>query len=603
VERAGADTFVWTAARAIVVLPDLDRRDGWSCRARVRGARPAGLPQPAVSVSVDARAGTVVTATNDYQDVGVEVPAQGGADVTLAITSIPTFVPGTGDRRELGVQVDRIACHPADRSFALPPRGAMTTAAMTGAAFAAMLAAMRLTSWLALTGAIVVAAGLAVPLSTGPAVYLRDYLDRVLRAGLVIPAAAVLLVIGLERWRRGRLSVAARLVVAVSAGMLLLKLVALLHPVKPLVDALFHAHRLEWVLDGRYYFTQPMPDGVRFPYAIGLYVFASPWAVLTRDHVALLRIVVSASEAVAIGLMYPTIAGAWGARGTAVAAVALLHAAPLPYVVIGNANLTFAFSQAAALAAMTVAVAWAPRIGTVPAAAGLWALAGLAFLSHVGTFPLLFVALVALAVLMAVFGGSALRAHAVAVALAAVLAATLSVAVYYAHFPEVYESLGRVQARTTGSVTPPAASSGETGEEEAQGTTSTVPRSTRALRALELAVGSAGWPLVALAALGAWRLAATRTRDRLTLAVSAWLLSWIGFVLASVLAPVDPRFQRYTDEFIDRVNYATLPAVAMLGAYGSSWAWRSGTLTRAISAVLLVAAAIGAFARWVTWLD
>ena len=73
---------------------------------------------------------------------------------------------------------------------------------------------------------------------------------------------------------------------------LYLLLLAVLHPSKALVDALFHAHRLEWVRAGNYFFTQPMPDGVAFPYAIALYVVASPWMALTRDHVALLRIVV-----------------------------------------------------------------------------------------------------------------------------------------------------------------------------------------------------------------------------------------------------------------------------------------------------------------------
>ena len=65
-------------------------------------------------------------------------------------------------------------------------------------------------------------------------------------------------------------------------------------------DAVFHAHRLEWVLGGRYFFTQPMPSGVSFPYAIALYVAAAPFASLTRDHVALLRIVVCAAIAFAL---------------------------------------------------------------------------------------------------------------------------------------------------------------------------------------------------------------------------------------------------------------------------------------------------------------
>src|SRR4029453_15971721 len=64
-----------------------------------------------------------------------------------------------------------------------------------------------------------------------------------------------------------------------------------------IVDALFQGDRLEWVLSGRYYFTQTMPDGVRFPYAIALYVFSMPWTYFTRDYVTLLRIVVCAAGA------------------------------------------------------------------------------------------------------------------------------------------------------------------------------------------------------------------------------------------------------------------------------------------------------------------
>ncbi len=65
-----------------------------------------------------------------------------------------------------------------------------------------------------------------------------------------------------------------------------------------------NAHRLDYVLAGRYFFTQVMPGGVQFPYAIALYVFASPWAAFTRDHIALLRVVVAAAEAAAGLLLY-----------------------------------------------------------------------------------------------------------------------------------------------------------------------------------------------------------------------------------------------------------------------------------------------------------
>jgi hypothetical protein len=42
-----------------------------------------------------------------------------------------------------------------------------------------------------------------------------------------------------------------------------------------------------------------MPSGVEFPYAIGLYVTAAPWASLTRDHVLLLRVVVARAHVLA----------------------------------------------------------------------------------------------------------------------------------------------------------------------------------------------------------------------------------------------------------------------------------------------------------------
>src|SRR6476620_8543619 len=94
-------------------------------------------------------------------------------------------------------------------------------------------------------------------------------------------------------WRKGApLTHSARFVVAFTAAALFLKLLALLHPSKLPIDVVFQAHRLEWVLQGRYFFTQPMPSGVEFPYAIALYVFSAPWTAFTRDYVSLLRIVV-----------------------------------------------------------------------------------------------------------------------------------------------------------------------------------------------------------------------------------------------------------------------------------------------------------------------
>src|SRR6185436_8529652 len=147
----------------------------------------------------------------------------------------------------------------------------------------------------------------------------------------------------------------ARMAIAVSAAVLYLKILGLVHPSKLVIDAVFHAHRLEWVMAGRYYFTQPMPDGVTFPYAIGLYVFAAPWTILTHDYVTLLRVIVCTAQVLAGALLYPVIVKGWNDRAAALMAVVLFNLVPLPYGLLGNANLTNTFGEAVAVAAVASA--------------------------------------------------------------------------------------------------------------------------------------------------------------------------------------------------------------------------------------------------------
>ena len=253
---------------------------------------------------------------------------------------------------------------------------------------------------------------------------------------MLVAARAIALSLGIPPSR------AATLVVAFTGGVLSLELAALLHPSKLFVDAVFDAHRFGSVLGGGYFFTQPMPDGVTFPYAIGLYVAAMPWASLTRDHVVLLRVIVCASTAIAAALIYPMVVAAWNDRGAAATAVILSHFVPLPFVVIGNGNLTFAFGAAVTLAAVTAAAAF-PVAGTgIAAIAVLFASTSLALLSHVGIVPFLIGVLAASAVLYWLRGGP-LRARARAIVAATALAAVFSFGIYYGRFGEVYDRVGR----------------------------------------------------------------------------------------------------------------------------------------------------------------
>jgi hypothetical protein len=121
-------------------------------------------------------------------------------------------------------------------------------------------------------------------------------------------------------------------------------------------------------------------------------VFAAPWSIIVHDHVSLLRIVVCAAEVLAGALLYPLIVKTWRDPLAAVLAVVLVNLVTRMYGLVGNANLTNALGEAVALSTM-VAASIAPG-RNFWAAAGLFLLAALAFLSHVSTFAILAIALV-----------------------------------------------------------------------------------------------------------------------------------------------------------------------------------------------------------------
>ena len=600
-EHSGERSFSWTAASASVTLPGLDRRVPWRCAVSLRGARAAGVAQPVVTLAVDGRAGPPVTATNEFAGVVADVPARADRDgLVLTIASQPTFVPGPQDPRTLGVQVDGIACEPAGGA-ARPPRAALQAAAAAGSAFAAAFVALGAPWRVALPAVLAIAAIQALALVTGPALYTR-YIDRLpwlaaWPAALAVAAAAV------RAARRGRLPPAARVLLALAAAVLFVMLLGLLHPLKSVVDAQFHAHRLAWVHQGRYLFTQPMPDGVAFPYAIALYVVSLPWMAVTGDHIALLRVVVASTQVLAGLLLAAAIVHRWRDPLAGVAALLMLALVPHWYVVVGNANLTAAFGQSmATIALVCAAVAVGP--GRPAGGVVLFAAAALAFLSHVSTFPTLAAALMVLAGLCRWPGDGADRRAAVTIAVATVLAAILAVVIYYGRFGEVYQSLDRVLGRAPAAAGParpaPAAVRPMPGLFPRGGPTPSTLR--RAATAADVGRQAVGWPIAILAAIGAGRLIAGRSRDRLTLTVLASIVAGLAWVVFSVLLPVEDAFYRYNVELVGRMIFATWPAVAALAGLGAAVAWRSGPAPRAAGTLLVGAAVwLGASAWW-SWL-
>ena len=605
VERIRKYVSVWTSRRVDVALAGLDRRAAWSCVVRFRGARPdPAMPQPDLQVAVDGVTVAARRATNDFQDLEAIVPARPlDSGLTLTLTSSTTFTPGGSDRRALGVQLEALACRPVDAAVVLPPRRAMASAALSAALLGAALGLTGITAGSAVGGTVLLAAAQAVPLSSGVAPYASYPATMVWLAAWI----ALLTLVGLKAIEVGighALRNAARFAVLFSAGVLYLKLLGLFHPSKALVDAMFHAHRFDAVLAGRFYFTQLSTSATPFPYAIGLYLFAAPWSLLTRDHVALLRIVVCAAEAIAGGLVYLMIVRTWGDRLMGAVAVALVNLVRVSYAVVGHANLTNAFGQSVALVTIVAVTVWTLEAGRLGQLIALCLLSTLALLSHVTTFTFLLATLLAIALLYRWKGGPALRAPARSVLLAVTIAVVLSVLLYWGHFGDVYKAqLARVRTAQVAQVAPaqaPAATApGDGGPLFGR---VTIPLQGRGGDGLAQTVANIGWPILILACVGAWRLLVGRARDRLVLVLVAWGVAGLAFVLASIVTATDMRYQQDAYEFIGRVEHASYPVAVILAACGAVWAWRAGTATRLVSGALLLAAVFTAVRAWMIWL-
>ncbi len=590
-ERAGQTTFAWTAERADIKLADLNRRIPWTCSVRFRGGRSDPGTQPLVALAADGLVAATVKASNDFQDATIVLPPRPASGAVVSITSSSTLVPGPSDPRQLGVQVDRISCAPSN-GIAWPPLAIVRDAALIASIFGAAFGLLGLRLRIALSAVTVLAVLQALPLSSGPAPYV-PFAQTMIWYALWIAVVTFGLVSALDRLRPATLDQPACLAIVVSAVVLYLKLLGLLHPSKPLVDAVFHAHRFEWVMAGRYYFTQPMPSGVTFPYAIGLYAFAAPWSVFTGDHVTLLRVIVCSAQAVAGVLMYPVIVKGWHDRFAAVTAVLLFNVVPLPYGLLGNANLTNTFGEAVATTTVLTA-ALIPRVRGLPTLA-FFLLCTLAFLSHVSTFALLGVTLAVLAGEYRIFGGAPLRPLAWSIGAVTVVSAVLAVILYYGHFGEVYKTALRVRAnaaavesraRSEATAVPPATPSPSLG--------------VRITTAVRSAIGVTGWPIVLLGIIGVWRSVVDRSRDRATCAVVAWAAVCLIFLGVAVMR-VDAPFQRYAAEFFGRVLLATCPAAAILAARGAAWAWNYRPPTRLASALLVGWAAVLGIQNWAVW--
>jgi hypothetical protein len=184
---------------------------------------------------------------------------------------------------------------------------------------------------------------------------------------------------------------------------------------------------------------------------------------------------------------------------------------------------------------------------------------------------------------------------------ATLAAVVISVTSYYGHFSDSYASL--LRARRSAVAAP--SSSGVQTETEAP---PTAPRQLKSLagwprieNAARLAVVSIGWPLVALALVGGWRLIAEKRRDRVVWALVAWTAAGCAFWILGAVAPDSGGNQRYADEFIGRAVHVASPAAVVSAAYGVAWAWQSGLGMRAAACAAALVTLVQAARHWASW--
>lgn len=572
-DDASGVTFAWTGQEAVLRLPGLDRRVGWTLDLRLRGGRAAD-DNPDVAVVVDGVTLSTQRATPEWSDLRIAIPARPERrGLTLGLRSSLTFVPGAGDPRALGVMLDRLSLEP--EGIVVVPRPALVGTAAAAAAMGAAIALLGVTAGSAIGGAVLLSAGSAAIVVRGFGPF-TDYPGTVstlgLWIGIVLAAAAVAV-----QYRRPPLRNTARFAAAFSASALFLKLLVLLHPNMPVGDAMFHAHRFQGVLAGNLYFTSIAPGGYAFPYPPGLYVFAAMFAGLVRRgaaDMALLRVVTCAADVAAGLLLYWIVARAWRNRLAGAMAVAIYHLIPVNLAVLTTGNLTNAFAQALAVGGLALMAAGRAGTGTFAALALVLAAS---YLSHTGTLAIVFVATVATAALFLVRGGPSRRRVAAGVALATLAASVLAVVVYYAHFLDTYRAeLSRIGQETA---TAAADAGGRTIADRLKG----VPY------AITTYIGA---PVLLFAFIGAVELARRRETDRLALALAGWTLSCVLFLAIGIVTPVDMRHY-----------LAAVPVLAIAAGYGAAWAWSDGwpthrPLWRLTAAVFLIGTISTGFHNW-----
>ena len=563
--------YAWTDTRAELAIPAIDRRLPWRLTGNANIWRPPGVPRPRVVVSVD---GVPVIDRVFRGPFALDIPIAPrvhGNGVTIIIESSPAFLPGPEDPRSLGIAVAGISIAP-EGQLPPPPLPSVLAGALAIAMLATVAAALRMPLQWVLLLVVAVAAAQAWLMTRGIAAYV-NYAPHAVWLAAGLGGAALIAGSIFERAGRARLTHFAGAAVTVSLAACYLKLLVLMHPSMPIGDGVFHAHRLEYVMGGRLYFTSVTPDNYSFPYPVLLYVVATPFTFFTADtldRLALLRLTTTTADAVAGLLLYWMIVRTTANYAAGVASVVWYHSIPITAWIMTWGNLTNAFGQSLFVAGLALVAGLPVTIDRRKSVALLVIVASAALLTHPSTCAILLVILTATAVLYTSRRAGDLRASGNGVFLATLLAGAIALAVYYVWFPRVYLSeLTRVAS-----------------ESGARASAVTAP-AVRTAKALDLATMYFGWAAAAAAAVGAWRLCREGAPPRLRLLLLAWAGTSVVFLVVGILTPIDLRY-----------HFAAFPALAVAAGFTCAWAWQHGIVPRAAAALMIGAGAWEGISQW-----
>ncbi len=571
--------YNWTGPSLRLQIAEIDRTREHRLTFEVEGARPAGEPRPTMSWLIDGATAGAHTMRSDAETITIVLPPRASTRAVVTAEVSPTFHAGPNDNRELGLVIRSIGLAPSTGGF----RPTWSVVITLGMAVAAAVAGILLCGvprglqWPAAGG--VAAAFTWLLLQDGA--FLGPFVDALLHLGAT--AAGIGFVVALVRLKWSPRAdapdwaVAIGLVLAIS----IVKLAFFSHPLATIGDGIFQVHRAQQVQDGTYLFTSITPRPFfEFPYAIGLFIAASPfweWFSTDVDHVWLLRTVALGADALVGVALFAVAWRVWRHGLTALLIAALWPFARAPFEALCNANLPNVFGQAlfgVAMAGLVWSMGGTRR--SLVVAAGTVAVLAAAFLSHFSTVSIGVPLLAAVAAVFAMARGTDWRRHAVWILAIGLAAATVSYAAYYRHFGEVYRAtIERVMSHDA------------VDEPGSAIAASPAVKFRRWISGTSDDYGLPGAPLGIAAVFGLAFIVRERRRDPLTLVIVGWLAAWMIFTALGLLTAIQMR-----------ANLASAPVFVCLGAVGLAELGRRGTMTAALAVVLTMAVVVNGARLW-----